>query len=65
MRVAKKPPVPLRANPYARALMITGAVALVALVCAAPFLIGLHSDAQGPMLLEQPGSPMGAWLRSP
>ncbi|HVG39238.1 MAG TPA: DUF2298 domain-containing protein [Pyrinomonadaceae bacterium] len=62
VRVAKKPPVPLHANPYARALMITGAVGFVALVCAAPFLIGLHSEAQGPMLLEQPGSPMGAWL---
>lgn len=42
--------------------MITAAVALIALVCAAPFLIGLHSEAQGPKLLEQPGSATGPWL---
>lgn len=59
---AYKPPAPLHTNPYVRAFAITVAVAAVAVLCASPFLFSLHSEAQGPNLLEQPGSPTGAWL---
>ncbi|MEJ7712098.1 MAG: DUF2298 domain-containing protein [Pyrinomonadaceae bacterium] len=56
------PPAPLHTNPFVRAGLITIAISAIAVVCALPFLMDLHSDAQGPELLDQPGSPTGAWL---
>lgn len=58
----RRPPAPLHTNPLVRAAMVTAAMSLLAALCAFPFLVGLHSEAQGPQLLEQPGSPTGAWL---
>lgn len=61
--IKKRPPgPPLHTNPFVRAGLIAAAMAAAAGVCALPFLMDLHSDAQGPELLEQPGSPTGAWL---
>ncbi|MEJ7618575.1 MAG: DUF2298 domain-containing protein [Pyrinomonadaceae bacterium] len=62
VRAPRRPPAPLHTNPFVRAGIITAAIVGLAVLSALPFLMDLRTDAQGPELLEQPGSPAFAWL---